>query len=299
MTPSVDAPEFAGALAGSVTYVKRKSPLTGQSQLHVAVPFTDAEGATLGAVRVTGSRAPIAEAARDVLVTLVYASLAALAATFLASLWFTTSLGRALAHLGQVARRLAEGHLYERAEVPGVAEADPLAHAINDMAASLEQQVRSSYQDRDTFGAVIDSMADALLVVDSDGVVSLANPAATTLFPQEDPGIVGKRFMEVVRDFEIARTVNAAVEQGRRQLAQVEHGSDLRLLQVSATPLQVRGGVAALVLIQDLSEMQRLEAMRREFVTNVSHEVRTPLASIKAAVETLQNGALEDPPSLR
>jgi two-component system phosphate regulon sensor histidine kinase PhoR len=100
--------------------------------------------------------------------------------------------------------------------------------------------------------------------------------------------------MEAVRDHDLRRIVEKARVEGRFQSAQMEYGRELRPLRISVTPLQERGGRSTLVLCQDLTDVQRLLAMRREFVANVSHELRTPLASVKAAAEALDAGALED-----
>ena len=101
--------------------------------------------------------------------------------------------------------------------------------------------------------------------------------------------------MQVVRDYEIARLVSAAISDGRQHAAQISYGQDRRPLEVSATPMERHGGVAVLLITRDLSELYRLERVRREFVANVSHELRTPLASVKASVETLQGAAANDP----
>jgi two-component system phosphate regulon sensor histidine kinase PhoR len=287
------APEVVAALAGQASQTVRDNPETGLQELHLSVPvFRD--GSVVGAVRVTASRGELGGAARRVAGTLAAVGGAAVLIAVLLVLWTSSPLRRALAHLAEVAQSIANGRLAERAETAAVAETAPLYHAVNEMAAGLEQQVRASYQERDTFGAVLDSMADALLVVDDEGTLALANPAAVTMFHLDPTSMYGKRVMEVLRDHEMARIINGAITHRRQQSGQVDFARDLRLLNVVATPIHGRSGISALVLAQDLTEVQRLEGVRREFVANVSHELRTPLASIKAAVETLQRGALND-----
>ncbi len=291
---SFRAPEIRTALEeGRTGRAVRPNPVTSDSELNLAVPVV-ADGRVVAAVRVTASRAPLGEAVGRVAATLAIAGASTLVAGTLLLLWLVAPLVSGLAALGSVARRLAAGQLYERVETVPLSEAHELSLAINDMAESLEKQVRTSYQERDIFGAVIDGMADALLVVDDEGSVALANPAALELFAPGEGTVVGKRLMEVTRDHEIGRIVADALREGRHQSGKVEYGPDLRLLHVLVTPIEEKGGLSALVMIQDLTEVQRLEAVRRDFVANVSHELRTPLASIKAAAEAIQGGALDD-----
>ena len=292
--PSFEAPEIQRALTGTTARAVRASPLTGVSELHVALPVVES-GRVVGVTRVTASRASLGEASADVLKVLFIAGASVFAVTVILSLAFTASLIRTLASLTAVARSLAGGNLHDRAEATGIEEARPLAAAINDMASGLQEQVANSYRERDTFGAVIDSMADALLVVDQQGEVALANPAAIALFTPNNRDIIGKRFIQVVWDHELAHLVERVSRLERRQTIAIQYGADLAQLQVSAAPVRLREGRAVLLLCQDTSESQRLNDLRRDFVANVSHEIRTPLASIKASVETLLGAAQGDP----
>lgn len=285
--------ELQLALAGQRLQGLRDDAATGATLAYLALPIEDA-GRIVGAARVA-LPAHLNAAPARIAATFALAALVLLVISALFWLWLSHTLNRALAHLAQVARRIASGQLEERADEPDIEELQPLTSAVNEMAASLESQVRQSVAERDTLGVVLDSMADALLVVDANGIITLANPAAVRLFGADSSTISGRRLMEVVRDHEFLRLVEAAEREGHHQLAQLEHGRDPRFLHVTATPIQQKGGRFTLLLAQDLTEVQRLEAVRREFVANASHELRTPLAAVKAVVETLEAGALEDP----
>ncbi|MBF8299016.1 MAG: multi-sensor signal transduction histidine kinase, partial [Dehalococcoidia bacterium] len=287
------APEVQEALAGRVGYQSRPSQRTGIRRLFVAVPIRGEE-IIVGAVQVSAPAAGRDSVAREVIIPLVIGGAAAAAVALLLGYFLTTPWQRSMRHITSVAKRLAQGQLSERVEQGVVAETTELASSLNTMAESLERQVRLSYEERDTFGAVIQTMADALLVTDADGVVTIVNRAASQLFHFEQSKATGATFIEVVRDHEIAQIFQRARETGRQESGQVGSGIDLRLLRVVATPVEEKGKAAVLVIIQDLTDVQRLQDMRREFVANVSHELRTPLASIKASVEALQAGALDE-----
>ena len=290
---SIKAPEVREALAGRTGRAVRPNPETGSSELNLAVPILQ-DGSVVGVVQVVASRRELGEAVEGVVVPIVIVGAVGTGVTLAMVLALTMPLAASLRRVSAVARRLASGYLYERVERPGTPEAEELAEAINQMASGLEQRVRDSFEQRDTLGAVIDTMADALLVTDEHGVVSLVNPAALQLFDAAPAEVIGRSFIEVVRDHEIEEVLHKTLATGHSQSGEVDIGPGLRMLRVVATPIEQRDRPSVLVIVQDLTTIQRLEGMRREFVANLSHELRTPLASIKAAVEALQGGAAED-----
>src|SRR4029077_20536422 len=119
--------------------------------------------------------------------------------------------------------------------------------------------------------------------------VRLANPSATRLLAAGE--LVGRRLVEVVRDHELLEAIDAA-RHGEDVIRDMERDSGRRVLRIAAKPLPA-GDV--LLTVQDLSSVRRLETQRRDFVANVSRAPRTPLAALKAMVETLRGGALRDP----
>jgi two-component system phosphate regulon sensor histidine kinase PhoR len=148
-------------------------------------------------------------------------------------------------------------------------------------------------RDRSSMSALFEHMADGVLVLDAQDRVELANPAACRLLRQTS--IVGRPLPSAVHDPDVLHVVRAA-----RDGSVVRHPVELRSptgyrswLQVVATELPMEQRV--LVLLQDVTELRRAETVRRDFVANVSHELKTPVASLKALVETLEAGALQDP----
>jgi two-component system phosphate regulon sensor histidine kinase PhoR len=148
-------------------------------------------------------------------------------------------------------------------------------------------------RDRADMSALFEHMADGVLVLDAQDRVELANPAACRLLRQVS--IQGRPLPSAVHDPDVMHVVRAA-----REGSVVRHPVELRSpngyrswLQVVATRLPTEQRV--LVLLQDVTELRHAEAVRRDFVANVSHELKTPVASLKALVETLEAGALRDP----
>jgi two-component system phosphate regulon sensor histidine kinase PhoR len=230
------------------------------------------------------------DAVRDALLaSLVVAGLVALAA--LAFGWWLT---RRLRRLRGVAQAMAEGDLSYRAPIDADDEVGRLAQAINDALARLRATAEAASEEGRELTAVLGNMADGVVITDATARVLLLNAAAARLFEIAEAAASGRPFIEVCRDHELADTLADALAQGQARSAVIESTAPRQYLRIVASPITGGGRAAAVVVLQDLTELRRLETVRKDFVANISHELRTPLASIKAVLETLQDGALED-----
>ncbi len=194
-------------------------------------------------------------------------------------------------------RRAAAGDLSARADDRAADEFAELAAAFNRAAAAHLDTVRALQAERDRLAAVLQTASDAVLAVDHQERVRYANPAAAALFgpPAAGDHLLGRTLVEVTRDHELARLVAPPLEGPRQAL--VEHGAARLLLRALAQPLPAGQEWSALLVCTDLTEVRRIEDLRREFVANVTHELRTPIAAVRAAAETLEGGALDDRPA--
>ena len=129
------------------------------------------------------------------------------------------------------------------------------------------------------------------------GTVVYLNDAARGMFAGSGAVETARPFIEVVRDHDLNELMLSAAQRGERSVRVVAYGQAQRWLQATAVPIEGGGAWAALAVFHDLTEVRRLDSMRRDFISNVSHELRTPLAGIRAAAETLQEGAIDDRPA--
>jgi len=133
-------------------------------------------------------------------------------------------------------------------------------------------------------------MSDAILLINSGSRVTMVNKAAEGLFGLSEDKAIGLHFIEVVRDHELNNILQQCLKTKEQQRGIVGTGARKKFLGIVATPL----GTGSLVLVQDLTEFRRLETVRQDFVSNISHELRTPITSLKALAETLEEGALDN-----
>jgi two-component system, OmpR family, phosphate regulon sensor histidine kinase PhoR len=178
--------------------------------------------------------------------------------------------------------------------------------AVVDALAHQQQQLEAADRERRRLQGVLGGMVEGVLVIDAHGTVLLSNRGAEELLqlpPGED--YAGRPLIELTRHPDLHDLVRWAVSEGgleRDSTLEVGlGGTGSYVLQVTATPVDVGpdAGRAFILVFHDITQLKRLENMRRDFVANVSHEVRTPLAAIAGYTETLLGGALDDPDKAR
>jgi two-component system phosphate regulon sensor histidine kinase PhoR len=260
--------------------------------MYVAVPITS-NGGVAGFARVALSLAQIDKSLQHINnVIIVGAVIAAVIAILLAFqiLRITTEPVKKLTHLS---RKMAQGELDQEIQITSRDEVGELARAFNQMAARLKEMVVLLTNERDRMATILSNIDDAILMVDGDGKITTMNRTAENIFQISEKKALGHTFIEIVRDHELNELVQHCRSTGKQQTGAVEIKLKKQFLAAIATPLAGDGG--CLVHIQDLTELRRLEMIRQDFISNISHELRTPIASVKALAETLNEGAIEDP----
>ena len=226
------------------------------------------------------------------------ASLAA-GAAFAAALGLLAALGVRMRRAGgaeresrafaQAMERAADGDFSLR---PGPASTPPLTALegpFNTMADALASLIGELSEERTQLSSALDGMADGVLLVDRDYRVTLFNRAAGDLLAFDGSGA------QALRDYELRELAARCRASGEAERTELSLGAPRRTVSAAATPIGGASDGSALLTLRDLTAQRRLETTRREFVANVSHELRSPLASVKAMVETLEGGAAGDP----
>ena len=229
---------------------------------------------------------------------LIIVSLCGLAATF-SVLGLAYLVGnRTSNYIRQVtegARRLSQGDLEHRVYAPWEDETWELAATFNTMAGTLKTSFQELAAERNKLSAILETMADGVVMIAPAGEIVLLNQVARNLLNVHTSDFLGRRFIEVARNIEIQSLVTRSIETEQPQYEELEL-SQGRFVSAIAIPLRDNPPSNGVILtLNDLTRIRQVDITRKEFVSNVSHEFRSPLASIKAVVETLESGALAEP----
>jgi two-component system, OmpR family, phosphate regulon sensor histidine kinase PhoR len=286
-------PEVVQALASGEGSSEHMSATLHQTLLYAAVPFLR-DGAVAGVVRVSASLGAIEEA-KSALWRLIWLGTGiALGLALILSNVLAKRMSAAVGELTAAARRMTAGDLEVRTRLAGHDELSGLGEALDRLAGSLAHTLGELRAERDLQRRILEAMHEGVVVVDRDGRIVLMNPALrSTLLLGADA--IGKLLIETVRHAELDTVVDRAREAPDDPPVEIElPGLKPRRLLVQAAPLSGDDQGLLLVFV-DVTELRRLESLRRDFVANASHELRTPITAVRSATETLQTGALEDP----
>jgi two-component system, OmpR family, phosphate regulon sensor histidine kinase PhoR len=280
-TGSGSALRFSETLRIDMLYVAVSSSSTPGLVVRLAQPLTDVRAHMQHVQHVT-----------------LAAFIVAVAAVWLLSMLMAASLTAPLEALVRVARRVDRGDLQARVEQLREPELAELASTFNAALDSLSTLLETSRRESRYYAAILQQMTDAVVVVDSQGRVQFVNAAFAELFDIDEQAVQGKSSEEIALSYELSSLLARAVEQGAAQHDEVRVLTpEPRTLAAAVTPLHDADGqtTGAVGLLHDVTSLRRYDEIRREFVANASHELRTPAGSIKALAEALQVGAMRDP----
>lgn len=275
-------PEVEAALAGREGTDFRMSATTGIESLYVAVPAGDGRVVRL-AVTADELEEDLSQVGRSVLTV---AALAGIAGVVL--VWTVAGrFARPIRELTDLADRVSAGKLVAKPRRSSVSELDRLGVAIGRMSSELGRRVTEIEAERRTLDSVLGALPQGVILVGADDAVLYANPTAIAMvgsLPERLTAVTPRALHRAVRDARAA---------GDTREMQFERGSPARAMSVVATCLSTDGRVLA--VITDITERRRIEAMRRDFVADASHELKTPVAAVLASAEALQMAIERDP----
>ena len=213
---------------------------------------------------------------------------------------FTRSFSRRVAQIRAYAERLLDPPVFEQALPAGDDDLGLLARSLQRTAPRIRELVESLKLESARREAILASMVEGVLAVDKDLRVTFCNYSFARTVNARFPVLPGMPLLELVRDPGLREIMTGVIATGERVEQRLTlAGTGTRSFEVLAGPLGAPATRGALAILHDVTELERLERVRRDFVANVSHELRTPLAAIRGYAETLLEGALEDPENKR
>lgn len=288
--------EIQESLQGKVGKDIRFSNTLGVDFLYIAVPLTSSEII----IRIS---VPLVQLKRIDQIIWVYTAigiLAGLLLTTILALRFSSSMIHPINELISVSKEISEGNYSKRVQINTNDEIGHLANTFNEMTSKLERTLSEMTDKNLKVDSIIDSMISGVVAVDNDYKVMLINSIACDMFGiKNGPGVIGINILELIRNNQIISLLNETVENNVSQMNEISVGSPVdKIFRIYTNPIKSKdvsavnsGGIAT---IHDITNIKKLEQIRTEFVSNVTHELKTPLTSIRGFIETLKNGAIED-----
>lgn len=207
---------------------------------------------------------------------------------------FAVRFTRPLDQLTDGADRLAEGDLGHKIQVDGSKEFSDLARTFNAMSERLAASFAQVERDREQLLTILSGMVEGVVAFDNDQRVLFVNDRAARLFEFPSDQVVGRKLWEVTRQRALCDIVEKALVDGQPHREELDWQGAVKSLAVYVSRLPGSHEPGAVMVLHDTTELRRLERLRQDFVANVSHELKTPLANIKSSVEVLIDGAVDD-----
>jgi two-component system, OmpR family, phosphate regulon sensor histidine kinase PhoR len=291
-----DRPEIQTALSGDVGMSTRYSYTLEKDLIYVAVPLVR-NGSIIGVVRTSKPVATVVSSLRGSYSVIAFIVTVISLIAVLASFLLSRKINAPISEMIRGASHFADGDLDYRISVEGIAELETLANGMNSMAAQLSNRISTISEQRNEIEAILTGMVEAVIAIDSDGLIIECNRAAEKLFGLFPGKGNNKNIQEAIRNTFIQDIVDKVLS-GQKLLEEeiVYHGSEDAILHVHGSPLSdpFRDRRGAVLVFNNITRMKKLENVRRDFVANVSHELKTPIASIIGFIETLNDGAIDD-----
>jgi len=214
----------------------------------------------------------------------------------IASLWISRSFARRVERLQSFSRRVAEGDFRPIDADRSGDTLEVLAASLNDSAARLDRAIRTVTEERNLSSAILGSMVEGVAVVSRGERLVFANDGFAEILELGVPPRPGSSLVETVRQTELIEAVRAVLRGAPRVEAEIVTGT-LRqhFFAVTVASVKAAENSGAVIVLHDITDLRKLERIRRDFVANVSHEFKTPLTAIQGFAETLLAGAMDDP----
>ena len=293
-----DRKEVREAIGGNIGNSIRFSRTLKQKMMYVAVPLVKGNK-ILGVLRASIPVTSVDNALKSIQRKIALGGLLIALFAAIISLFVARRISRPLEEMKKSADRFAEGDLTHRLPAPDTDEMGALGEAMNLMAAQLDSRIKTAIRQKNELETVLSSMLEGVIAVDMDERIISINQVAARMFNDEPEKFQGQSIQEAIRVSRLQRFIKKAllsVESIIEDDIVLSHDEE-RILNIHSSPLQDAGKkrIGILVVINDVTKLRRLENVRRDFVANVSHEIKTPLTAIKGFVETLHDGTVEKP----
>jgi two-component system phosphate regulon sensor histidine kinase PhoR len=295
-----ERPEVKKALGGVMGSSIHYSITLYEEMLYLAVPVME-RGDVIGVIRVAQPLSEINEALFYLYMKVVAGGIFAALVAAIIGIAASRRISRPIVEMRKGTKHFASGDFAEKLQIPDIGELAGLADMLNQMAENLDEKIRLITHERNERELILSSMQEGLLAIDVDGRILTLNRAAEQMFGIRLPEASGRPLLEVIRNIDLRRFIAGCIHDEKPSEGEIVlRGPEERFLQVHGSILRNAKGshLGTLVVLNDITRLRRLENIRKEFIANISHEIKTPVTSIKACVETLRDEGMTDPSAI-
>ncbi|MCL2179977.1 MAG: ATP-binding protein [Treponema sp.] len=293
----IDREEVAAALEGREGSSRRDSITTGMRRIYYAIPVFGNNGNVTGVFRLSFSIPEFVRRVSSIIIPFIIFICLFIAAAFWAIVMYSRSLSSSLGRLVSIAQASANVVSDPEAIDHVAPEFRSLERALRAMTVELNLRFEQAKAEGSRFAAILDGMSDAVFAMDNALRLHLVNPKARALFNLEDSDINSMTLLEATHSTELVETARKAITASSPLETELVFYSGPggskheQQFQVYASTLE-NGGV--ILVLKEVTQLVRLERIRKDFVSNVSHELRTPIQLIKGFSETLHDTVYSD-----
>jgi two-component system sensor histidine kinase VicK len=290
-------PEITRALQGIKSNENVIDSVTGVRKRSIVMPVWD-DSRVIGAVYIVASMQELFDTINRINQIFAVGTLIALALTAMLGILLSNTITNPIKEITKKATAMAEGNFNQEVEVFGHDEIGQLGIAFNYMTNRLKEALSSNEEEKEKLGSILSNMSDGVVATDDMGKIIVMNRRAKQMLQIQEDDAMG---IEIADLLGMTKENIGKYVMGEDNIAMIDlklpDEEDLLKIRVTFTPIHRRGrGVTGtIIVLQDVTEQEKLEQSRKEFVANVSHELRTPLTSIKSYLEALDDGAIDDP----
>ncbi|WP_214630409.1 two-component system histidine kinase PnpS [Paenibacillus agaridevorans] len=295
--------EVMEAMDKGVGQAVRPSETAGESLIYVAIPHVVLEDGNTYIIRLAMSLQEVEGSIDQLTVVLIGGLWVLCIVAAVISYRIALSLTKPLEQITKVAKRIKNMDYRARVKTTKQDEIGELGTAINAMADSLQVQMSRIRQNENQLESVLANMINGVVMIDVHGIILLMNRRAEEVLGFSARELVGRHFAEAKQQYELAQIIQEALDSREHLREEITfYFPEERLLELNLVPVRENNDgefSGVLLVLQDVSAIRRLERMRSEFVANVSHELKTPIAAVKGFAETLLGGAVKDEETAR
>jgi two-component system phosphate regulon sensor histidine kinase PhoR len=289
--------EVIEAKKGNVGRSIRFSTTLQKNMMYVAIPLSDHKRI----IAVIRTSLPITAIDKELKSIQSKIALGGLLIALLAagiSLYVSRRISQPIEKVKEGAEFFARGDLSHRLPETNLIEISSLADTMNKMASQLDDRIKTIINQKNELEAVLSGMIEGVIAFDMDERIISINQAAARIFESMPKDMLNRSIQEVIRNPELQQFVTQALSSTDNLEGDITlYHEDERIIYLHSTPLRDSNSdqIGVLVVMNDVTQVRRLENIRRDFAANVSHEIKTPLTAIKGFVETLRYGSVKNP----